>query len=57
VDGRIIFSKAQAGRFPTDGEVEKLFASLKPDAQSSRPEKPESPNRSVLTRLVGKMRN
>ncbi len=28
VDGRTIFSKAGAGRFPLDGEVEESFAKL-----------------------------
>ncbi len=35
VDGQVIFSKAQAGRFPVDGEVEDLFAALKPAAKTS----------------------
>jgi selT/selW/selH-like putative selenoprotein len=29
VDGELIFSKAQTGRFPVDGEVEDRFAALK----------------------------
>jgi hypothetical protein len=35
VDGRVIFSKAESGRFPIDGEVEDLFAALKPAAKTS----------------------
>jgi hypothetical protein len=30
VDGQLIFSKAEVGRFPVNGEVEDLFATLKP---------------------------
>jgi predicted Rdx family selenoprotein len=29
VDGRKIFSKADVGRFPVDGEVEESFAKLR----------------------------
>jgi hypothetical protein len=29
VDGRKIFSKAEAGRFPLDNEVEEIFAKLR----------------------------
>jgi len=29
VDGRVIFSKHEAGRFPVEGEVEDRFATLK----------------------------
>ena len=35
VDGQVIFSKAAAGRFPLDGEVEDIFATLKPAAKTS----------------------
>ena len=35
VDGQVIFSKAEAGRFPVDGEVEDIFAALKPAAKTS----------------------
>jgi hypothetical protein len=61
VDGQVVFSKAQTGRFPVDGEVEQLFASLKPDAKRPEDEDPKSPGRSgaegVLSRLAGKLRN
>jgi hypothetical protein len=36
VDGKLIFSKARSGRFPVEGEVEGLFAALKPGAPSSK---------------------
>ena len=29
VDGKLIFSKQQSGRFPLDGEVEDIFGALK----------------------------
>jgi selT/selW/selH-like putative selenoprotein len=29
VDGKLIFSKAEAGRFPVEGEVEERFAALR----------------------------
>ncbi|MBV8772996.1 MAG: Rdx family protein [Deltaproteobacteria bacterium] len=29
VDGKVIFSKSQAGRFPVDNEVEDAFAELR----------------------------
>jgi len=53
----VIFSKAQAGRFPSEGEVEELFESLKSNANPSKPEKPKSSDRSVLSRVVDKLRN
>jgi predicted Rdx family selenoprotein len=28
-DGKLIFSKAERGRFPSDGEVEGMFASMR----------------------------
>jgi predicted Rdx family selenoprotein len=31
VDGKLIFSKASAGRFPLPGEVEKALAKLRAD--------------------------
>ena len=39
VDGQVIFSKAASGRFPVDGEVEDIFAALKPAAKTSAREK------------------
>jgi selT/selW/selH-like putative selenoprotein len=29
VEGKLIFSKSQSGRFPLDGEVEDIFGALK----------------------------
>jgi predicted Rdx family selenoprotein len=28
-DGKLIFSKAESGRFPVDGEVEQAFAAMR----------------------------
>jgi hypothetical protein len=33
VEGRLIFSKTEVGRFPINGEVEDIFAALKPAAK------------------------
>jgi hypothetical protein len=38
VDGQLIFSKTDAGRFPIEGEVEDLFAALKPTVKASAAE-------------------
>jgi hypothetical protein len=66
VDGRLIFSKATAGRFPVAGEVEGLFAALKPGAEKSGPkvdadETPEEQDvggrSGILRRLADKFRN
>ncbi len=66
VDGELIFSKATAGRFPVDGEVEDLFAALKPAASTpaSKPPAAEPPTEQsgsgregVLRRLTDKFRN
>ena len=65
VDGQLIFSKAEAGRFPVDGEVEDIFAALKPAAKTSAAKDPaaEPPRNKgggragVLRRLADKFRN
>lgn len=71
VDGHLIFSKATAGRFPVDGEVEDLFAELKPGAKTSAAKTPaakasaaEPPKdqsgggrEGMLRRLADKFRN
>jgi len=66
VDGELIFSKATAGRFPVDGEVEDLFAALKPaprtspdKASAAQPPKDQSGGgpAGVLRRLTDKFRN
>jgi hypothetical protein len=66
VDGRVIFSKAEAGRFPADGEVEEIFAALKPGAKASAENAPaaktaddpgDSGRSGMLRRLADKFRN
>jgi len=66
VDGQLIFSKAKTGRFPVDGEVEDLFAALKPSAGASAakasaadpPEEQKAGGRAgMLRRLSDKFRN
>jgi hypothetical protein len=66
VDGQLIFSKATAGRFPVDGEVEDLFAALKSAATTSvakttaaepSTEKGSGGRAGVLQRLTEKFRN
>ena len=66
VDGKLIFSKASTGRFPADGEVEDLFAKLKPgnkksvpDASATEPsiKRVRAERSGVLGRLTDKFRN
>ncbi len=66
VDGELIFSKAKAGRFPVDDEVEDLFATFKPLAKTpaaktpaAQPPKEQSGGGrvGVLRRLTDKFRN
>jgi hypothetical protein len=65
-DGQLIFSKAEAGRFPTDGEVEEIFARLKPGAEPSAgsapagdaADEPGDGRRSrILRRMADRFRN
>ena len=51
VDGRVIFSKSETGRFPVDGEVEERFEALK--AGNDLP--PIGSKGGVLRRAVGKL--
>lgn len=53
IDGELIFSKSQTGRFPLDGEVEERFAALKsgkelPPLEAAKP--------GVVGRILGKLR-
>ncbi len=61
VDGQVIFSKSQAGRFPVDGEVEDIFAALKPAAKApaadSTKEQSGGERAGVLRRLTDRFRN
>jgi predicted Rdx family selenoprotein len=53
VDGRLIFSKAEAGRFPAEGEVEDRFAALKAGKELPPIEKKVGALRGVISRLLG----
>ena len=55
VNGRLVFSKANAGRFPVDGEVEEIFAALK-EGREPRPIEEKKPD-GLLERMLGKLRN
>ena len=61
VDGQVIFSKAKTGRFPVEGEVEDLFASLKPGAKAPDTELPKEQGSGgragMLRRMSDKFRN
>ncbi len=53
VNGQLVFSKSQTGRFPIDGEVEERFAALKggkelPPLEASKP--------GVVGKILGKLR-
>jgi hypothetical protein len=63
----LIFSKAKAGRFPVDGEVEDLFGARKPAANIPTAKKPATKpseeqsgtggRAGMLRRLTDKFRN
>ena len=55
VDGRLVFSKSSAGRFPVDGEVEEIFAALK-EGREPTPIEEKKPD-GFLGRVLGKLRN
>ena len=55
VNGRMIFSKANAGRFPIDGEVEEIFAAMK-EGREPRPVEEKRPE-GFISRALGKLRN
>jgi selT/selW/selH-like putative selenoprotein len=53
INGKLIFSKSQTGRFPIDGEVEERFAALKggrelPPLEAAKP--------GVVGKILGKLR-
>ena len=53
VGGRLIFSKAEMGRFPVDDEVEEIFEALKDGKEPPAP-RPKPPG--LVTRVVNKLR-
>jgi hypothetical protein len=55
VNGRLVFSKSNIGRFPVDGEVEEIFAALK-EGREPRPVEEKKPG-GFVERMLGKFRN
>jgi selT/selW/selH-like putative selenoprotein len=55
VNGKLVFSKASAGRFPVDGEVEEIFAALK-EGREPKPVEVKRPE-GFIARALGKLRN
>jgi selT/selW/selH-like putative selenoprotein len=55
VDGQVIFSKKEAGRFPAEGEVEERFADLKAGKRPPSEKKRRPPG--LLRRIVGRLDN
>jgi hypothetical protein len=55
VDGKLLFSKANTGRFPIDGEVEEIFAALK-EGREPRAVEQKRPM-GFISRALGKLRN
>jgi hypothetical protein len=51
-EGKLLFSKAETGRFPIDGEVEGFFAKLK--GVELPPPEPAKPG--VVGKILGKLR-
>jgi len=55
VNGRLVFSKSSAGRFPIEGEVEEIFAALK-EGRAPAPVEEKKPE-GFVGRMLGKLRN
>jgi hypothetical protein len=55
VDGRLVFSKGQTGRFPVDDEVESMVAALKNGEEPPPPV--ERKQTGFVERMLGKLRN
>ena len=56
VNGKLVFSKANTGRFPVDGEVEEMFAALK-EGREPRPIEEKKRPEGFISRALGKLRN
>jgi hypothetical protein len=56
VNGKLVFSKANTGRFPVDGEVEEMFAALKEGREPKPVEEKKRPE-GFISRALGKLRN
>lgn len=57
VDGRLIFSKQQSGRFPVDDEVEAMFSALKEGKELPASVAEEKRPEGFIERILSKMRN
>jgi hypothetical protein len=58
VEGRLIFSKSSAGRFPIEDEVEQIFAALKEGREiPAAPSAPEKKQEGFVARVIGKIKN
>jgi hypothetical protein len=55
VNGKLVFSKSNSGRFPVDGEVEEMFAALK-EGREPAPVEVKKPT-GFVERMLGKLRN
>ena len=55
VDGRLVFSKAQTGRFPIDDEVESMVAALKNGEEPPPPAERKQPG--FVERMLSKLKN
>ena len=56
MDGRVIFSKSQAGRFPVEDEVEEIFEALKNGKEPPAAKEAEKPG-GFIQRVLGKLSN
>ena len=56
VDGRLIFSKSQAGRFPIEDEVEEIFEAIKNGKEPPGTKEAEKPS-GFIQRVLGKLSN
>ena len=56
VDGRLIFSKSEAGRFPVEDEVEEIFEALKNGKEPPAAKEAQRPS-GFVQRILGKLSN
>jgi hypothetical protein len=56
VDGRLVFSKTQTGRFPIDDEVESIVKALKNGEEPPPPAVERKPS-GFVERLLSKLKN
>jgi hypothetical protein len=56
VNDALVFSKAQTGRFPVEGEVEAIFEAIR-DGKEPPATPDEPPSSGFMKRMLGKLRN